>query len=200
MMSPRTRNRLILATLFLFLSWTGPPAGSAAHATIRNIPPTAHLAPSGTPLADLAAAIKAAGDELDWEVTGESPGVVRLRLRIRAHEAIVVVGYDKSNYWIDYSDSFNLDYSPNDFRKPGPSRRVVRGPRIHHNYNIWVDRLSKKIALHLKFPPKAIVEEQMLPRQPILIADELEKLDALRERGILTQEEFDLQKAKLLSR
>jgi hypothetical protein len=34
---------------------------------------------------------------------------------------------------------------------------------------------------------------------PILIADELEKLDALREGGVLTQEEFDKQKAKLLA-
>jgi hypothetical protein len=32
-----------------------------------------------------------------------------------------------------------------------------------------------------------------------MIADELEKLDALRERGILTQEEFDQLKAKFLA-
>jgi len=31
-----------------------------------------------------------------------------------------------------------------------------------------------------------------------MIADELEKLDALRQRGVLTQQEFDAQKAKLL--
>jgi hypothetical protein len=34
---------------------------------------------------------------------------------------------------------------------------------------------------------------------PLLIADELEKLDKLRQRGLLTQGEFDQQKAKLLA-
>jgi hypothetical protein len=33
---------------------------------------------------------------------------------------------------------------------------------------------------------------------PSMIADELDKLDALRQRGVLTQQEFDEQKAKLL--
>jgi hypothetical protein len=35
---------------------------------------------------------------------------------------------------------------------------------------------------------------------PLPIADELDKLDKLRRRGVLTQEEFDQQKTKLLAR
>jgi hypothetical protein len=52
----------------------------------------------------------------------------------------------------------------------------------------------------MKTPRSAIRVEQTRTPSPIMIADELEKLDALRERGVLTQEEFDRQKAKLLAR
>ena len=190
---------VIAATVVLLFLWIGPAPASARHATIRNFPPAPHRAPAGTPPADLAAAIKAAGAELHWEVAGESPGAVKLRFRIRAHEAIVVIGYDDSNYWIDYSDSINLDYNPNDYRVPGRSGRLVKGPRIHHNYNIWVDQLYREVERQMQTPPKAVVGNQIPSKAPILIADELEKLDALRRRGILTQEEFDRQKMKLLA-
>ena len=49
-------------------------------------------------------------------------------------------------------------------------------------------------------PPKRVEPRPASSGQSILIADELEKLDALRDKGILTDEEFDRQKAKLLAR
>ena len=56
--------------------------------------------------------------------------------------------------------------------------------------------------LQMQSPPKWSNENP--PNQsnasPLLVADELDKLDKLRLRGVLTQGEFDQQKAKLLTR
>ena len=200
MISPRTHNPLVAFGLILFLSWAGPTDSTAANASIRNIPPTPHFAPAGTPMEDLALAIKMAAAAENWDVLSETTGNISLQLEIRNHRANVIVGYDESRYWIDYSDSFNLDYSPNDWRRAGKNSRTVKGPRIHHNYNIWVKQLSSAIAAHAKAPPKAVAADPVSSGELLLIADEIEKLNALRERGVLTQQEFDQQKAKLLSR
>ena len=195
------RRQLLIAGLVLILSWAGPNGVSAAGSdTIRNIPPTPHSAPEGTSSADLAAAIIKAGDTLGWEVTGESPGRVALRLLIRAHRASVLVGYDENAYWIDYAGSYNLDYRASDRRRAGRNSSVIKGPSIHSNYNRWVDKLSNSISENLMMPPKRVEPRPASSGQSILIADELEKLDALRDKGILTDEEFDRQKAKLLAR
>ena len=122
-----------------------------------------------------------------------------VRLRLRTHTAVVKIGFDQSKYWIDYSDSTNLDYDPDDRRKT-KTRRGVKGPRIHKNFNKWVRLLADSIEDHMKTPRSAARAERTRTHSPIMIADELEKLDALRERGVLTQEEFDQQKAKLLAR
>ena len=66
-------------------------------------------------------------------------------LKVRSHEAIVIIRYDESNYQIDYYDSSNLNFSPNDLRILSRGRRVIKGPRIHKNYNVWVRDLAKTI-------------------------------------------------------
>jgi hypothetical protein len=196
-MSYRTRNSvLLLIALLLFSGLALPPA--AASATIQNIPGTRHSAPVGTSLATISAAIRFAANQQGWIITEETPGLMQASLRVRTHVAMVTIGFDESNYWIEYRDSVNLDYNPND-RKKTKSMRLIKGPRIHKNYNLWVSQLSESIADHVKAPPQSHSASAAPPLSPILIADELEKLDSLRERGILTQEEFDQQKAKLLA-
>ena len=196
-MLPRTCNCLVVLTLLLLLSGIGP-SFAAASVTIRNTPPTPHFAPAGTPLADLAAAIRKAANEEGWRIIAEAPGVMQASLHVRSHEAVVSIGFDESNFWIEYADSVNLDYNPNGLRKTR-TRREVKGPRIHRNYHVWVDQLAKEIAIYAKAPPRAKSTEAAPSKNPIMIADELEKLDALRERGVLSQEEFDQQKARLLA-
>jgi hypothetical protein len=196
-MFSRMRNALVVVTLLLVLFAVGPSI-AVASVTIRNTPPTPHFAPVGTPLVDLAAAIRQAANEQGWRIVAETPGVMQASLQVRSHEAVVTIGFDETSFWIDYADSINLDYNPNTLRKTR-NRGVIKGPRIHRNYNIWVDQLAKKIAIYANAPPKAKLTEPALSRNPVLIADELEKLDALRERGVLSQEEFDQQKAKLLA-
>ena len=165
MISSRTRNCLIILMLSLMLMWISP---AAATVTIRNISPTAHLAPAGTSLADLAAAIKLAADELDWRVVTEAPGVITAALLVRQrHEAVVTIGYDELNYWIDYQDSDNLDYSPDDLNKRGKLGKFVKGPRIHRNYNVWVDRLAERIAIRTRAPPRANLANTAPSGKPI---------------------------------
>ncbi len=176
-------------------------AESAKGGTIRNIPPTPHTAPSGTPLADIAASIRLAAKEKGWQITSEEPGVMQATLPIRSHKAMVEIKYDASDFSIDYKDSFNLDYSPDDLVKgPRHRRRTVKGPRIHRNYNIWVRQLADRIIYHAISPTHGDpIEKFTKPKKSTLIADELEKLDSLRQRGVLSDEEFDRQKAKLLA-
>ncbi len=198
MVFTRVTKSLRVVALILAVAWMSPASTSAQSATIQNVPPTPHYAPPGTPLADLAEGIKMAAGTKGWAIVGETPGSMTAELRIRVHEATVVILYDESNYQIDYLDSFNLGFNPNDLRKPGRNRRGIKGPRIHRNYNAWVKNLARSIAIQLRNPPKAADPPTAAPNNSTMIADELDKLDALRQRGVLTQQEFDEQKAKLL--
>ncbi len=194
-----TRNSLVALTILLMLSGVCVPIAKAS-TTLRNIPPTRHFAPAGTAPVDLAEAIKFAVSEQGWRVVAEAPGIIQASLHVRTHDAVVNIGFDESNFWIEYQSSVNLDYNPNGRRKTRTARmRAVKGPRIHRNYNIWVHDLATRIAARMKVPPQANVSRSGPSDGLILIADELEKLDALRERGVLSQEEFDQQKARLLA-
>lgn len=192
---------LRVVMVLLAISWMAPASISARSATIQNIPPTPHYAPPGTPLADLAEAVKRGVASSTWQIVGEAPGSATAVLRIRSHMAKVVIRYDESDYQIDYSDSLNLNFRPNGLRRTGPRSRVIEGPSIHPNYNVWVRELASGIETNLRTPPKSAdppAAEANAASMPSMIADELDKLDALRQRGVLTQQEFDEQKAKLL--
>ena len=182
----------------LFVLLLAPSIATAAQnsKTIENVPPWPHLAPVGTSPDRLVAAITAAAEDQGWRVIEEAPGVVTAILLRRTHEAVVTIGYDELNFWIDYKDSKNLNYNPKDLirRRKGDRHSVTKGPRIHPNYNRWVAELADQIRLQMQNPPKRS------NASPLLIADELDKLDELLQRGVLTQGEFDQQKAKLLAR
>ena len=97
--------------------------------TIENIPPWPHLAPVGTSPDRLVAAITAAAEDQGWRVIGEAPGVVTAILVRRSHEAVITIGYDELNFWIDYKDSKNLNYNPKDSKRRRNQRRLVtKGP------------------------------------------------------------------------
>lgn len=192
-----TRGLLVLLAL-PFVIASSPVAASE---TIRNISATPHGASVGRSLAEIAAAIKHAAKDYRWNIVEESPGLMTASILVRRHEAVVTIGYDELNYWIEYKDSVNLDYHPDTKTVgAGRNRRTIQGPRIHGAYNRWVANLSARIKIWARKPPSALVSDIVSPDQPMLVADEIEKLDALRQRGILTQEEFDQQKAKLLGR
>lgn len=193
----KSRSRITALMLFLMLSFVCAQ-GAGAKQSIRNVPPTPHYAPAHTPAADVGAAIKLAAEDQGWEISHEEPGVLQALLQIRRHTSMVTIRYDETNYSIDYKDSINLGYTPNDSGQGRMGDSAVKGPRIHGNYNIWVDRLKRRIEYRAKNPPKAKPMKKTVI--PVFVADELEKLAALLEQGVLTQDEFDAQKAKLLAR
>ncbi len=196
----------VWAPAVLFVLLLAPVIATAAQRskTIENVPPWPHLAPVGTSPDRLVTAITAAAEYLGWRIIGEAPGVVTAILMRRTHEAVVTIGYDELNFWINYKDSKNLNYNLKDLTGRVGSRRsiVTKGPRIHPNYNRWVAELADQIALQMQSPPKWSNENpsNQSDASPLLVADELDKLDKLRLRGVLTQGEFDQQKAKLLAR
>ena len=183
-----------IPTLIMLCAVSGFP-GDVEAATLKNIRPTPHGAPADTPLPNISEAIKSAARELGWRVTDETPGALQVSLSLRSHEANVEIGYDAVSFWIEYRDSVNLNFHL-DGLKATKRRKKIKGPRIHKNYNGWVTRLAERISAHAKNSP------QMRPvviDPDRLIADELERLDALRQKGALTQDEFDTKKKKLLA-
>ena len=136
----------VWAPAVLFVLLLEPTIATAAQRskTIENIPPWPHLAPVGTSPERLVADITAAAADQGWRVIGEAPGVVTAILMRRTHEAVVTIGYDELNFWIDYKDSKNLNYSPKDRMGSARDKRriVTKGPRIHPNYNRWVAELA----------------------------------------------------------
>ena len=196
-MLPRTSKTVAALTSALILLMLSSQIATAIR-SIRDIPPTKHLAPTGTALSDIAAAIKLTAAEEGWVALQIDPDLIRATLRVRTHKAVVTIGFDDTNFWITYADSINMGYQPD--KHVQHAGDWIEGPVIHGNYNVWVELLAQSIAASVKNPPKSNSSVVVPCDSVLLIADELERLDALRARGVLTQEEFDQQKAKLLAR
>ena len=145
MTTQRTIGSVALLSFILLILTAAPSL--ARQATLENVAPTKHGAAPGSSPTQIASAIKQAAKGLGWVVAGEEAGSVRLRIRLRAHMALVSVGFDETNYWIDYEDSTKLDYHAEDIVRKRPKRkpRVIEGPSIHHNYNNWIRNLSNRI-------------------------------------------------------
>ena len=124
------------------------------------------------------------------EVAGDT--IIRAKLNVKnKHFAVVEIPYSESAYSIIYVSSDNLDYNP--------TRQT-----IHRNYSKWILRLTTSINEQLRSlvskVPSAYAGSDRPGTNKEDIFDELLKLDDLRDRGILTDEEFDIEKRKLLER
>lgn len=178
------------------------PVAALASVPIENIESRHHNAPASSSLADIETSIISAAAERDWFVTARTDGRLVLSTLVREkHEASVAVEYDKETFSIVYVSSHNLDYNPKDKVVTAGKRmkpRVIPGPPIHRNYNRWVADLARRIVLRVANPIERREPTSGTPRFP-MIAEELDKLDSLRKRGVLTDEEFEAQKRKLLA-
>lgn len=81
-------------------------------------------------------AIAKAGASLGWSITKIKDGELEGRLNIRAHMALITIKYDQKQYVIEYKDSVNLRYDP-------------ENNTIHKNYNGWIRNLEKAINTEL---------------------------------------------------
>lgn len=121
----------------------------------------------------------------EWVAVVDDEGQVRATLNIKnKHFAEVEIPYSASSYSIIYTSSTNLNY--NEARQT-----------IHRNYNRWVLRLSQSIDKVLRNPPPPTTNTPESGEGDIY--SEILKLDDLRNRGLLTDEEFETEKRKLLT-
>lgn len=131
-----------------------------------------------------AAIIKGSQTRL-WTVEFVGDGVIRAKLNVKnRHYAVVEIPYSELTYSIIYVSSENLDYNP--------TRQS-----IHRNYNKWVLQLSTMINSQFQtLESNAVLANPKADKEAIY--NVLLILDDLRDRGILTDEEFEVEKRKLL--
>ena len=136
-----------------------------------------------------------------WAPFVDSEGVIHASLNVRdKHFAEVEILVTPTTYSVQYASSKNLDY------KTYNHHYRDQRPRIHENYNIWIDRLSDSINKELHAPSQNAGPTPVEPH-PDAVTDrdrsdvysKILMLDDMRNRGILTDEEFDAEKKKLLN-
>lgn len=128
-----------------------------------------------------------------WSPVLEAPGVISATINVRGkHFARVEIPFSATNYSILYVSSDNLDYN-------------AKRQTIHRNYNNWVVKLSGTINknLHEAVAASGSVPNTSTPGNAPRSSREdvytqLLQLDELRDKGVLTEEEFQAEKRKLL--
>ena len=174
----------ILAAIFL-------PATSAADKRINNmidIPISAMIDGSAHSLDDVQAAIIKGCKARKWMPVLDREGLIRAKINVRnKHFAEIRIPFSARHYSIIYVSSENLDYSE-------------RQQRIHKNYNAWVIKLSQTIDQQLRSASPKEKSGSVAKTDKNDLYSELLKLDELRDMGLLTDEEFEAEKRKLLER
>jgi len=108
------------------------------------------------------------------------------------HFAEVEIPYTSATYSILYVSSKNLQYD-------------ASRPWIHRRYNSWVVKLSETIKENFRtasiasYSPDKTQKDVVAERNQDDVYSKILMLDDMRERGILTDEEFDAEKKKLLN-
>lgn len=182
-------KRVILFALALLLASSPANAASPINDLVDLPVP---IRPDGSrySIDEVRAAIIKGSQSRLWTAKIAGDNTIRARLNVKnKHYAVVEIPFSESAYSIIYVSSTNLDYNP--------ERRS-----IHRNYNKWVLQLSTMIneAFH-EIETDAFATEFNSDCTNVdleEVFDELLKLDELRDRGILTDEEFEAEKSKLL--
>jgi hypothetical protein len=128
-----------------------------------------------------------------WSPVVDDEGAIRATILVRQeHFAEVEITHTPTTFSITYVSSKNLNYSE-------------KRQKIHRNYNRWIVNLSASITKSLSERMSSISPTPVEAHADTVTEDnqqdvysELMKLDDLRQKGILTDEEFAAQKKKLL--
>jgi hypothetical protein len=184
------RNSLFLALVFLLT-----PVALIAASPIQNlidVPVPIRVDGGGYSIEEVRAAIIKASQTGLWTAEIAADNAIRAHLNVKnKHFAVVEIPYSETAYSIMYVSSDNLDYN-------------AKWQSIHRNYNKWVLQLSTSIKEQFQaleasdVPNVSACDEPNMNKESIF--DELLKLDDLRDQGILTDEEFETEKRKLLER
>jgi hypothetical protein len=131
-----------------------------------------------------------------WVPTVAGEGIISATIIVRnKHYATVDIPFSSTAYSILYVSSTNLDYNE-------------KRQSIHRNYNNWVVNLSRTINQKFSTAPQDAArpsQEASTDTTDVTsnstqtdVYGELLKLDELRAKGILTEDEFEAEKRKLL--
>jgi hypothetical protein len=121
---------LLSASLACALLATGCFGGAA----VLQDPQPAYV-PPGIPAENVRAAILSVLDGRHWHAESEQQNQIVAVLVVRNHSARVLITYNQQGVYIQYMDSQALDYYVDSAGRP----------RIHRNYNRWVERLAQNI-------------------------------------------------------
>lgn len=167
------RKYLVVALVVCF----APFYAEAAKPILNIVDQPVPIQPDGRQLSaeDVQFAIIEGCRARGWAPTIESDDTIRASITVRGrHYAEVEIPFSETSYSIIYVESDNLDY--NETKQ-----------RIHRNYNKWVLNLSASINTKFGTSIDARTESQ------------LALLGELRDRGILTEEEFQAEKKRILA-
>jgi hypothetical protein len=177
--------KYVLPLLTTILLLAAAPA-RAATPVMNMIDVPVPIQPDGSryPIEDVRAAIIQGCQAQRWSVEITGDGVLLARFNNKnKHFANVEITYSEHTYSIVYHSSENLDYNP-------------KRDTIHRNYNNWILRLSASIDKQFPLLDARAASAEELES----LVEELLKIDDLRDRGILTDDEFDAEKRRLLTR
>jgi hypothetical protein len=165
-----------------------------------------HGASAEWTMSDLEDAIIEAAKRSGWRARPREPGVIEAEKSVRAgkHRAIVEIFYDQKSFLVRYLRSYNLNYDAEKCRAGNKRHQKYCREVIHPHYNVWVRTLEDDIAREIAWSDPVRKEADTSTPAPqasdpsMFVADEILKLKKLEEEGILTPEEFEAQKKKLL--
>jgi hypothetical protein len=120
--------KIAVSMLFIFVL-----AGCGRVQPVMNVEdtPVAHNLQSK----QVKSAIYESAENRGWLVSEIKPGLIRAKLYVRSHQAVVDIPYNDKFYSILYVESENLKYDDG---------------QIHRNYNRWVNNLNVDIKRKLE--------------------------------------------------
>jgi hypothetical protein len=200
MQSSACRTLVVLATLVI----TSPV--EARIDEMYRMERRRHHASAQLTTSDLEKAIIEAAKRSGWWARVREPGVIEAEKSVRAgkHRAVVEIFYDDNTFLVKYLRSYNLNHNPDKCRASNKRRQKYCREVIHPHYNVWVKTLEDDIAREISWTDPAREDAEAATPAPettdpsVFVADEILKLKKLEEAGILTPEEFEAQKMKLL--
>jgi hypothetical protein len=127
----------------------------------------------------------------DWKAAQEGDAVITCSILVRGrHFVKVEIPFSEVDYSIYYRDSDEMDYN-------------AAKQSIHRKYNGWVNNLRLMIDQQFSEatvkPPGSIIEERASGTADEERYEALLKLGELRDKGLISDEEFEAEKQKLLN-
>jgi hypothetical protein len=201
----------------LFLATVASPAFAGRTVSIHRMQPREHGAATGVTLEQMRGVVLSVAERNGWVAVVRANGAVEVTMAApdRERRAVVEVKFDDRTYVVRYRDSVGLEYD-DEFCVPIPGThgRTQCREVIDSDYNDWAEGLEEQVGAQLARlrPGDPVDEKAAVPTVPapaaadsadrsrLFVADEIRKLKQLQDEGVLTDEEFEEQKRKLLAR